>query len=103
MLTVPLAQRIDHDPRSRLLFVNFEGLAVETEQDIEEIETEVARRVEPLGGRVDVVVNYDHFSIRPELMDAYAAMVRRLGERYYGKVTRYAASGFLKARLASLG
>lgn len=103
MLTVPLAQRIDHDPRSRLLFVNFEGLAVETEQDIEEIETEVARRVEPLGGRVDVVVNYDHFSIRPELMVAYAAMVRRLGERYYGKVTRYAASGFLKARLASLG
>ena len=103
MLTLPLAQRIDHDPRSRLLFINFEGLAVETEQDIEEIETEVARRVEPLGGRVDVVVNYDHFSIRPELMDAYAAMVRRLGERYYGKVTRYAASGFLKARLARLG
>ena len=46
-----------------------------------------------------MVVNYDHFSIRPELMDAYAAMVQRLTERYYGRVTRYAASGFVKARL----
>ena len=56
-------------------------------------------RVERLRRRVDVVVNYDHFSIRPELVDAYAAMVDRLSQRYYGRVTRYAASGFLKARL----
>jgi propionate CoA-transferase len=47
---------------------------------------------------VHVVVNYDHFSIRPELMDAYSAMVQRLAERWYARVTRYAASGFLKAR-----
>ena len=32
-------------------------------------------------------------------MDAYTAMVDRLSERFYGRVTRYAASGFLKARL----
>jgi len=49
-----------------------------------------------------VVVNYDHFSIRPELIDAYAAMVDRLSGRYYQRVTRYAASGFLKARLDHL-
>jgi propionate CoA-transferase len=99
MLTLPLAQRIDYDERSRMLFINFEGLAVDSARDVEEIETEVARRVAPLGGRVDVVVNYDHFSIRPELMDAYDAMVQRLTERYYARVTRYAASGFVKARL----
>jgi propionate CoA-transferase len=59
----------------------------------------VSSRVEPLARRVDVVVNYDHFSIRPELVDTYTAMVDRLSQRYYGRVTRYAASGFLKARL----
>jgi propionate CoA-transferase len=48
-----------------------------------------------------VVVNYDHFSIRPELVDSYTAMVQRLTQRYYERVTRYAASGFLKARLES--
>ena len=103
MLTLPLAERIDFDPRSKLLFINFEGLVVDSLQDIEEIETEVARRAEPLGVRVNVIVNYDHFSIRPELMDAYGAMVQRLTERYYARVTRYAASGFVKARLEGTG
>jgi propionate CoA-transferase len=103
MLSLPMAERIDYDARSNTLFINFDGLAVEDVADIEEIETEVARRAEPLGKRVNVVVNYDHFSIRPELMDAYGAMVQRLTERYYARVTRYAASGFVKARLERAG
>ena len=103
MLRLPLAERIDFNERGRILFINFEGLAVDSPQDIEEIETEVARRVAPIGERVDVVVNYDHFSIRPDLMDAYAAMVQRLADRYYARVTRYAASGFVKARLEQIG
>ncbi|MBP6778311.1 MAG: acyl CoA:acetate/3-ketoacid CoA transferase [Piscinibacter sp.] len=103
MLRLPLAERIDFNERGRILFINFEGLAVDSLQDIEEIETEVARRVAPIGERVDVVVNYDHFSIRPDLMDAYAVMVQRLADRYYARVTRYAASGFVKARLERIG
>jgi propionate CoA-transferase len=99
MLSLPLAERIEFDARSKTLFVNFEGLVVDGAQDVAEIETEVARCIAPLGMRVNVVVNYDHFSIRPELMDSYSAMVQRLSDRYYARVTRYAASGFLKARL----
>jgi propionate CoA-transferase len=100
MLSRPLAERIELDPRSGVLFIDFEGLSVESERDIDAIESEVAKRLEGHEARVDVVVNYDHFSIRPELIDAYAAMVDRLTARYYHRVTRYAASGFLKARLA---
>ena len=99
MLDVPLAERIEYDERAHVLFINFEGMSVDSAQQVAAIEHEVATRVEPLKRRVDVVVNYDHFSIRPELMDAYGAMVLRLTERFYGKVTRYAASGFVKARL----
>ena len=69
-----------------------------TRTDIDEIEAEVARRLEPVGRRVDVVVNYDHFSIRPELVDDYSDG-RSAHRALYGRVTRYAASGFLKARL----
>jgi len=103
MLRLPMAERIEFDAGSRTLFINFEGLAVDSAADIDEIETEVGRRVAPLGSKVHVVVNYDHFSIRPELMDAYSAMVQRLSDRYYERVTRYAASGFLKARLEHAG
>ncbi len=99
MLTLPLAQRIDYDERGQMLFVNFEGLSIISQQDIADIELEVAGKVEPLGKRVDVIVNYDHFSIRPELMDDYTAMVQRLADRYYAQITRYAASSFVKARL----
>ena len=99
MLALPLAERIELDAASRMLFVNFEGLDVQSTAEIDAIETAVATRVAPLGQRVNVVVNYDHFSIRPELMDAYTEMVQRLTERYYERVTRYAASGFVKARL----
>jgi propionate CoA-transferase len=99
MLALPLEQRFAFDAERNVLFVDFEGHIVDSARDIEEIEAEVARRVEPIGRRVDVVVNYDHFRIRPELIDDYGAMVERLTQRYYGRVTRYAASGFLKARL----
>ena len=99
MLQVPLSRRIDYDARAGVLFINFEGLNVNEAKDIADIEREVAERVAPLNKRVPVVVNYDHFSIRPELMDDYQAMVQRLSERYYERVTRYAASGFVKARL----
>ena len=99
MLALPLAQRIELDARNATLFINFAGLAIDSRQDIEAIEAEVAQRLAPLGRRVDVVVNYDHFSILPDLMDAYSEMVQRLTRQYYQRVTRYAASGFVKARL----
>ena len=103
MLTLPLAQRIDFDERGQMLFVNFEGLNITSAQDIADIESEVTSKVLPLRKRVDVIVNYDHFSIRPELIDEYGAMVSRLTERFYAQVTRYAASSFVKARLDAQG
>jgi propionate CoA-transferase len=103
MLALPLSRRIDFDERGQMLFVNFEGLSITSAQDIADIESEVTSKVLPLGKRVDVIVNYDHFSIRPELMDDYSAMVNRLAERYYAQVTRYAASSFVKARLDRQG
>ena len=35
----------------------------------------------------------------PELLDEYSAMVKRLAAAYYGRVTRYGTTGFLKSRL----
>jgi propionate CoA-transferase len=49
--------------------------------------------------RLAVVVNYDNFSILPGLVDEYSAMVTRLTDRFYSRVTRYGTGGFLKARL----
>jgi propionate CoA-transferase len=80
----------------RLLFINFEGLHIAGSETIAEMEQAVVPRA---AERVTVVVNYDNFSIVPGLLDEYSAMVTRLTQRVYSRVTRYGTGGFLKARL----
>ena len=99
LLATPLAQRLELDREHRLLFINFEGLSVESMDDIAAIEALVTRLLEPLDARVAVVANYDSFNIVPPLMEPYTAMVQRLTQRFYSRVTRYGTGGFLKARL----
>lgn len=102
LLATPLSERCELDREHRLLFINFEGLAVDQASDIVDIEQHLTTLLEPLGQRVAVVVNYDSCSILPPLIDDYSAMVKRLTERFYSRVTRYGTGGFLKARLEGL-
>ena len=51
------------------------------------------------GERVGVIVNYDHFTIAPDLADAYTVMVQGLTRDLYTEVKRYGTVGFLKSRL----
>jgi len=61
----------------------------------------VESRLEPLGHKVAAIVNYDNFSITPEMLDEYAGMVRSIVERYYLDVTRYTTSTFTRAKLGA--
>ena len=102
MLATPLAERFELDREHRLLFINFEGLSIDSAADVVAVEAQVIALLEPLalhGERVAVVVNYDSFHIAPALADAYATMVQRLTQRFYSRVTRYGTGGFLKAKL----
>ncbi|HZZ13421.1 MAG TPA: hypothetical protein VFE79_22265 [Paraburkholderia sp.] len=47
------------------------------------------------------VVNYDNFSIWPEVIDAYSDMVTSLVSRFYADVTRYTTSSFLRLKLGN--
>ena len=99
LLSLPLEQRLSYDPEQGIFFVNFEGLAVRNANQIAEIRRLIDARLGPLHQRVSAVVNYDNFSITPELLDPYVEMVREVVERYYSNVTRYTTSTFLRARL----
>ena len=67
--------------------------------DIKAIEKAAEAKLAPLGRRVYAIVNYDNFSIPPELLDEYSAMVRSLTDRFYSGVSRYTTSGFLRIKL----
>ena len=86
-----------------MLFINCEGLAIDTLSDIVAVERMIVDLLTPVmtspAQRVAVVVNYDSFTILPTLVDTYSAMVKRLTTRFYSRVTRYGTGGFLKARL----
>ncbi|MBL8372924.1 MAG: acyl CoA:acetate/3-ketoacid CoA transferase [Burkholderiaceae bacterium] len=103
LLDRPLAERLVLDTERAVLYIDFAGLQVNAPSLIAQIDTAVRERLAPFatatGRRVDVVVNYDHFGIAPELLDAYTAVVRGLAADFYGAVTRYGTTGFLKARL----
>jgi propionate CoA-transferase len=103
LLAKPLSQRYELDRGNRMLFINFEGLNIDNRNAIAEIERHVTQLLGPVvtnpEERLAVVVNYDNFSILPGLVDEYSAMVTRLTDRFYSRVTRYGTHGFLKARL----
>jgi len=99
LLSLTLEQRFSYDARRNTLFLNFERLEVRTQADIDAIREQVERHVALAGHKVFGVVNYDHFSVLPELEDSYMQMVKDVVERYYLDVTRYTTSGFLRRKL----
>ena len=103
LLDRPISERLDYDEEARIFFVNFEGMSVRHREQIAEIRQRVIDILSPLGFKVRAVVNYESFSILPELVDDYTAMVADLAERFYSHTTRYTTNGFLRAKLGDTG
>jgi len=99
MLERPLAERLSYDPGQDLFFVDFAGLSVRNEGDIARILEAVEAALAPIGHKVNAIVNYDRFSIVPELVDDYIGVVKGIMERHYHDVTRYTSSTFLRMKL----
>jgi len=99
LLTLPLEERLIYDPSENLFFVNFEGHLIKTRQNIQEVKEAVEKILTPLGKKVHTIVNYDNFTILPDLVDEYTEMVKYLVNKYYSEVTRYTTSTFLRMKL----
>ncbi|WP_295393335.1 acyl CoA:acetate/3-ketoacid CoA transferase [uncultured Thiodictyon sp.] len=99
LLDIPLNERLTYDPQVNRFFVNFERLAIATAEDIAAVHASVCAKLGSVGGKVDVILNDDHLSIRPDLEEAYSTMVRELAGRYYAGVTRYTARTFARVKL----
>jgi len=99
MLRMPLDQRFTYHPQENLFFINFEGHIVRTSRDVDRIRAQVESLLGPINRKVYVIVNYDHFTINPDVLDEYSAMVDGLVQRFYSGITRYTTSSFLRAKL----
>ena len=99
LLAIPLERRLAYAADENVFFINFERLAIRSQQDIDNVRQEIERKLEPLDEKVYGIVNYDNFVIAPDLIDAWTEMVKGLVERYYWGVTRYTTSNFLRLKL----
>ena len=99
MLEMPMADRLSYDAAKNLFFLNFEGLSIRSQSDIDRVRQAVGEKLLPVGHKVYAIVNYDRFSILPELVDDYIDMVKEVVEAYYHNVTRFTSNTFLRAKL----
>ena len=99
LLEIPMAERLTYDAGQNLFFLDFSGLDLRSSDDIGRIEAAVEAALAPIGHKVNAIVNYDRFSIVPELIDDYIAMVKGVVDRHYHDVTRYTSSTFLRMKL----
>jgi propionate CoA-transferase len=99
MLRLPLEQRFSYDPQQNLFFVNFESYTVKSPDDVEKIRSLVESHLAPLNKKVYAIVDYDNFTILPDMLDAYSEMVKDLSDRFYSGVTRYTTGNFLRVKL----
>lgn len=101
ILKLRFNERFSYDAAQNIIFINFEGHEVSSVEDVEAIREAVESILRDVRIKPHAVVNYDNFSIRPEVIDAYSDMVTSLVSRFYGGVTRYTTSSFLRLKLGS--
>jgi propionate CoA-transferase len=99
MLDVRIQDRLTYDEASNTVFMNYAGMRVRSQEDIDRIRTAVDDLLAPLNKRVYSIVNYDRFEADLEIMDAYMDTVRYVEETYYLGVSRYTTSGFMRLKL----
>lgn len=99
LLHLDLEDRIAFDPGTHRLFINFEKLRIRTQTDVDRIRDRVRQICAPLDRPVDVIVNYDGARIEDDIAEEYAAMAANLEDRFYGRVSRYSSSAFMRMKL----
>jgi propionate CoA-transferase len=99
MLSMSLADRIFYNASINTIFLNFAGLRVRNDKDVQDIQDAVETQMRAVGTRMHSVVNYDNFVVDEDALDAYADLVKYIDETYYLSVHRYTTSAFLRLKL----
>lgn len=94
-----LAERVVHRPDADLLYLNFEGLHLDTEADAEHLAVQLETLLASYGRKLAAVVNYDNFRLAPAAADRYWAMIRHNTTHYLSSTTRYSTNAFFRHQL----
>ena len=96
---IPLAERTHYDVEQNIMYVNFEGLRLETVEEAQALADYLDRTFAALGKRVKVVVNYDNFELHPSAAATFFEMAKHNKENYFLSSTRYSTNAFFRHQL----
>lgn len=96
-----LQTRLCYDPEENILYLNFNGIELENNEDIENVRKLVADHCHKAGKKINAIVNYDAFRVHEELLDAYLEMGRVIIEKYYLKVARHTTNPEVRKNMIS--
>jgi propionate CoA-transferase len=96
---VDMDERLVYHAEDNVLYVNFEGLHLDTAADAQELATHLDRRLAAFGHRVHAIVNYDNLQLGPAAEETFFAMVRHITEKYFISATHYSTNAFFRHQL----
>jgi propionate CoA-transferase len=96
---IDLEERLNYDAGNNTLYVNFEGLSIETEEDARKLADFLDQRLSSFGRKVHVVVNYDNFFLGPRAKDTFFEMIEHNEDNYFLSSTRYSTNAFSRHQL----
>jgi propionate CoA-transferase len=96
-----LRTRVRYDAARNLLRLNFNGLEIDSIEDIENIRRVVEQVCTSARMKVNAVVDYNAFKVNDQLMGAYLQMGAEIIAAHYRKVARYTTNRDDSARFAS--
>jgi propionate CoA-transferase len=95
-----LEERLRYYEANNALYVNFEGLNIETVEDTRKLADYLEGKLASFGKRINVIVNYDNFHLNPTVSERFFAMVRHFMEKYFLSSTRYSTNAFFRHQLS---
>ncbi|MFZ1427377.1 MAG: CoA-transferase [Geminicoccaceae bacterium] len=99
LLDRPLADRFTVDPVRSMLFIDYAGYRIRHQAQVEAVRELIRSLVEPLGRKVEAVIDYDGCHISATIAEAWFDMARDVQARFYVKASRYTTSAFMRLKL----
>lgn len=96
---ISLEERLHYNEAENILYVNFEGLSLDTNADVERLSVFLNQRLASYGRKMNAIVNYDNFDLNPSAADAFFEMVKHNTAKYFLSSTRYSTNAFFRHQL----
>jgi propionate CoA-transferase len=96
-----LDERLVLHSEENLMYVNFEGLRIESEEQCRELADFLDQRFRTLSHKVNVIVNYDNFELAPAVEESFFSMIRHNTEQFFLSATRYSTNAFFRHQMGN--